>query len=78
MNVRGVKARVRSAGGEVTDVGYDDGGLRDDRSTVAHVEAYFESHDELPEFNAMEFCDRVTVDREWDPEHNGVMFEVAL
>lgn len=74
MNVTGVKQRVRSAGGEVTDVGYTAVG----DMTVGMVEAYFEDREELPEFNAMRFCDRVTVDDEWDPEHNGVMFEVEV
>jgi len=37
MRVRGVKARVRQHGGEVTDVGYVTVG----RAKEAHVEAYF-------------------------------------
>jgi len=70
MRVTGVKARVRDAGGRVTDVGYVQCGRR----TEAHVEAYFDG--DVPEFPSIEFGDNVTVDRDWDPEHGGVMFEV--
>lgn len=78
MNVTGVKQRVRAKGGEITDVGYDDGGLRDDAETRAYVEAYFEDCEEIPSFEAMEFCDRVTVDRDWDAVNSGVLFEVVV
>lgn len=74
MRVRGVKARVRQHGGEVTDVGYVTVG----RAKEAHVEAYFEDSEAVPEFNSIELCDRVTIDREWDAENNGVMFEVRV
>jgi len=74
MNVTGVKQRVRAKGGEVTDVGYTAVG----RARVGMVEAYFENCEEVPEFPSMEFGDRVTVDREWDAENNGAMFEVDI
>jgi hypothetical protein len=70
MRVTDLKARVRALGGDVTDVGYTQCGRR----TEARVEVYFDSG--VPDLNAIEFCDNVLIDREWDAANNGVMFEV--
>jgi hypothetical protein len=71
LSVGDVKARIRHAGGEVTDVGYVSCG----RDTEAHVEAYWE--DDYPPM-AMSDAENVTVDRRWDPENAGLMFEVTV
>lgn len=44
MNVSRVKEIVRENGGDVTDVGYVTVG----RGKTAHIEAYYEDHDDVP------------------------------